>query len=385
MSNFPISEFLSNTASRLNFKREKFVEKNIPTNFDQISVFFGLGDLRNTAAISTMILPRLRKEKKALRYFIVFGYPNFSCLYPYADEYWSFNNDDKFESIYYDSCGVDNSSSLKTIYLRHLNENFRDVIKQDDVSNIYDSCLKTPFWESNKNIRIILPQISSGLISFNEEIQKRFNDLGKRKILIFPSKKIQIYRKNKLVFHHVDISFWKNLIEKLLKLDIGVVCVKNNLTYDISEFFLNEKTIFNVVEQDLEKIMSLMRLTGCVLDFFSGIGRFAAIARVPYITIDERHRYFKFKEYEFEDVVGKNLPIERMFLFADLINPTNNLFENVAKNIINKIDKLINGLEKVKGLPSAPYLDYISNYENVRYYQTQKMGVNFIKFPPKAY
>jgi len=385
MSNFPISEFLSNTAARLNFKREKFVEKNIPTNFDQISVFFGLGDLRNTAAISTMILPRLRKEKKALRYFIVFGYPNFSCLYPYADEYWSFNNDDKFESIYYDSCGVDNSSILKTIYLRHLNENFRDVIKQDDISNIYDSCLKTPFWENNKNIRIILPQVSSGLISFNEEIQKRFNDLGKRKILIFPSKKIQIYRKNKLVFHHVDINFWKNLIEKLLKLDIGVVCVKNNLTYDISEFFLNEKTIFNVVEQDLEKIMSLMRLTGCVLDFFSGIGRFAAIARVPYITIDERHRYFKFKEYEFEDIVGKNLPIERMFLFADLINPTNNLFENVAKNIINKIDKLINGLEKVKGLPSSPYLDYTSNYENVRYYQTQKMGVNFIKFPPKAY
>jgi hypothetical protein len=332
-----------------------------------------------------MILPRLRKEKKALRYFIVFGYPNFSCLYPYADEYWSFNNDDKFESIYYDSCGVDNSSILKTIYLRHLNENFRDVIKQDDISNIYDSCLKTPFWENNKNIRIILPQVSSGLISFNEEIQKRFNDLGKRKILIFPSKKIQIYRKNKLVFHHVDINFWKNLIEKLLKLDIGVVCVKNNLTYDISEFFLNEKTIFNVVEQDLEKIMSLMRLTGCVLDFFSGIGRFAAIARVPYITIDERHRYFKFKEYEFEDIVGKNLPIERMFLFADLINPTNNLFENVAKNIINKIDKLINGLEKVKGLPSSPYLDYTSNYENVRYYQTQKMGVNFIKFPPKAY
>ena len=74
-----------------------------------------------------------------------------------------------------------------------------------------------------------------------------------------------------------------------------------------------------------------------------------------------------------------------MFLFADLINPTNNLFENVAKNIINKIDKLINGLEKVKGLPSASYLDYTSNYENVRYYQTQKMGVNFIKFPPKAY
>ena len=103
------------------------------------------------------------------------------------------------------------------------------------------------------------------------------------------------------------------------------------------------------------------------------------------INIDERYRYFNFKEYEFEDTVGKKVPIERLFLFADLINPLNNLFENVAKNIIKKIDSVFNESEKNKGLTDAPYLDYISNYDNVRYYQTQKLGVNFIKFPPKAY
>ena len=385
MSNFSLSDFLANTASKLNFRREKFIEKNIPSNFDQITVFFGLGDLRNTAAISSMILPRFRKEKKALRYFIVFGYPNFSCLYPYADEYWSFSNDEKLDQVYYNSNGLDNNSNLKTIYLRHLNENFRDVVKQEDFASIYDGCLKTNFWEANKNIRIILPQLSASYVNFNEEIQKKFNELKKRKILIFPIKNMQIYRKNKLVFQPLEIGFWKNLIKMLLSLEISVVCIKNNLTYDLSEFFIDEKDVFNFAENDLEKIMSLMRLTGCVLDFFSGIGRYAAIARVPYIVVDERYRYFKFKEYEFEDVVGNNLPIERLFLFADLINPTNNLFENVAKNIINKVDKVINGLEKIKGIPDAPYLDYISNYENVRYYQTQKLGVNFIKFPPKAY
>ena len=126
MSNFPISEFLTNTASKLNFKREKFIEKNVPTNFDQISVFFALGDLRSTVAVSTMLLPRIRKEKKALRYFIVFGYPQFSCLYPYADEYWSFNSEEKIEDIYYGSSGLDNFSNLKTtsfIQIIHESEN----------------------------------------------------------------------------------------------------------------------------------------------------------------------------------------------------------------------------------------------------------------------
>ena len=385
MNNFPISEFLTNTANKLNFKREKFIEKNVPTNFDQISVFFALGDLRSNIAVSTMLLPRIRKEKKALRYFIVFGYPQFSCLYPYADEYWSFNAEEKTEEIYYNSNGLDNFSNLKTIYLRHLNENFREVLKQEDLINLYNGCLQTSYWESNKNIRVILPQVSSGLVSFNEDIQKRFNNLGKNRLFIFPNKQMQIYRKNKLVFQQISINFWKNLIDKLLSLGIGLVVLKNSLTYDLSEFFSNNDKVFNIAENDLEKIMSLMRLTGCVLDFFSGIGRYAAVARTPYIVADERYRYFKFKEYEYEDVVGKNIPIERIFLFADLINPSNNLFENVANNIINKIDKIVNGLQKNKGLPDALYSDFLSNYENVRFYQTQKLGVNFIKFPPRAY
>ena len=385
MNNFPVSEFLSNTASKLNFNREKFIEKNIPSNFDQISVFFGLGDLRTTAAISTMILPRIRKEKKALRYFIVFGYPNYSCLYPYADEYWSFNNPDKLEQIYYSSNGLDNNSNLKTIYLRHLNESFREVLKQEDLANIYDGYLKTSFWDTNKNIRIILPQVSSSLINLNQDIQAKFNNLGSKRLFVFPNKNMQIYRKGRVVFQSISIEFWKNLIDKLIEMGIGVVCLKNQLTYDLSGQFSNQEKIINFSENDLEKIMSLMRLTGCVLDFFSGIGRIAAIARTPYINIDERYRYFNFKEYEFEDTVGKKVPIERLFLFADLINPLNNLFENVAKNIIKKIDSVFNESEKNKGLTDAPYLDYISNYDNVRYYQTQKLGVNFIKFPPKAY
>jgi hypothetical protein len=385
MNTFSISEFLTNTANKLNFKREKYVEKNIPSNFDQITVFFALGDLRSTAAVSTMLLPRIRKEKKALRYFIVFGYPNFSCLYPYADEYWSFNAEEKLDQIYYSSNGLDNYSNLKTIYLRHLNENFREVTKQEDLSNIYDGCLLTPYWENNKNLRVILPQISSSVVSFNEAVQAKFNNLGSKKLFVFPNKNIQIYRKNKLIYQSVSIDFWKSLIQKLLNLGIGLVILKNPLTYDLSEFFSNEDKVFNVAENDLEKIMSLMRLSGCVLDFFSGIGRFAAIARTPYIVADERYRYFKFKEYEYEDVIGKNVPIERIFLFADLINPSNNLFENVANNIINKIDKIMDKLQKNKGLSDAPYSDFLSNYENVRYYQTQKLGVNFIKFPPRAY
>ena len=106
--------------------------------------------------------------------------------------------------------------------------------------------------------------------------------------------------------------------------------------------------------------------------------RLAIIARTPYILADERIRYFNYKEYEFEDVVGESLHGERFFIFADLLNANNDLYNNIASNIISKIDKI---KQNSKGILGSEYIDRLSNYQNVRYYQSKKMGLNFLKFP----
>ena len=377
MNSLTVSDFLKITSKKLNFSRDKYTEKNIPSNFDQITVFFNLGDLRNTLSLSSMILPRFRKETKSLRYFIVFGYPGFSSLFPYADEYWSFDPENFFK-IYNGSCGLDNSINLKTIYLRHLNENFREVIKSENFNDIYDHYFLKRYWDKNKNIRIILPQIINSLASNDSFVEKYSNINIDKKIFIFPNKTMQVIRKGKLVFEEIKSEFWTNLIKKLLENNISVFCIKHPLTHDVSSNFIDEKNILFFNELDVNQIMSLMRMSGCVFDFFSGISRLAIISRTPYILADERIRYFNYREYEFEDVVGESLHGERFFIFADLMNSNNDLYNNIASNIISKIDKII---KNNKGILSSEYTDKLSNYQNVRYYQSKKMGLQFLKFP----
>ena len=377
MNNLTVSDFLKITSKKLNFNREKYIEKNIPSNFDQITVLFNLGDLRNTLSLSSMILPKFRKETKSLRYFIVFSYPGFSSLFPYADEFWSFDQEN-FLRIYNSSLGLDNFNSLKTIYLRHFNENFREVIKSESFNDIYDHFFLKRYWEKNKNIRIILPQIINSYSSNDVFVEKYSNINTNRKIFIFPNKTMQIIRKGKLTYEEIKVEFWINLIKKLLNNNISVICVKHPLTHDISSHFIDEKNILFFNEIDLNQIMSLMRMSECVFDFFSGISRLAIAARTPYILADERIRYFNYKEYEFEDVVGESLYGDRFFIFADLLNANNDLYSNIASNIISKIDKI----KKIsKGILSSEYIDKLSNYQNVRYYQSKKMGLNFLKFP----
>ena len=377
MNNLTVSDFLKITSKKLNFQREKYLEKNIPNNYDQITVLFNLGDLRNTLSLSSMILPRYRKETKSLRYFIVFSYPGFSSLFPYADEYWSFDQDN-FLKIYNGSCGLDNTNNLKTIYLRHLNENFREVIKAESFNDIYEHFFLKRYWEKNKNIRIILPQIINSLASNDVFIDKYSKINLEKKVFIFPNKTMQIIRKGKLIYEEIKSEFWINLIKKLLENNISVFCLKHPLTHDISAEFIESKNALFFNETDINQIMSIMRMSGCVFDFFSGVSRLAMVARTPYILADERIRYFNYKEYEFEDVVGESLQGERFFIFADLMNANNDLYNNIASNIISKIDKIN---KNNKGILSSEFIDKLSNYQNVRYYQSKKMGINFLKFP----
>jgi len=378
LSNLTVSDFLKITSNKLNFVREKYVEKNIPTNFDQICVFFNLGDLRSTIALSSMLLPRFRKETKSLRYFIVFGYAGLSALYPYADEYWSFNPDN-FAKVYNSSSNYDNNSELNNIYLRHLNENFREVIKSDIFLDVYHNFFLNKFWEKNKNIRIVLPQVMNNLAN-DDIVVSRFNGLkNKRKLFIFPNKTMQVIRKGNLVHQEIKQEFWVNLVQRLLQNNVDLVCVKHHLTHDISSNFTDNNNILFFNEKDVNKIMSLMRMTGITLDFLSGISRLSNIARVPFILVDERIRYFNNREYEFEDVVGNEvLDRERFFIFADLININNDLYTNIAGNIISKIDKILN---INNGVLYSEYSDKLSNYQNVRYHQSKKMGLKFLKFP----
>jgi hypothetical protein len=59
-------------------------------------------------------LPKYRLENKSSRYFVVIGLPEQKVLYPYVDEYWSFQGDELNKEIFFDSEGIQNNNKKTT-------------------------------------------------------------------------------------------------------------------------------------------------------------------------------------------------------------------------------------------------------------------------------
>jgi hypothetical protein len=125
-----------------------------------------------------------------------------------------------------------------------------------------------------------------------------------------------------------------------------------------------------------------MRSVGCVLDIFSGISKWAAGARTPFISIDERLRYVNQKEYEIDDLlIDKTLPKKYLFSFPSIIGDKenelqwkSNFFDLVSTSVIS----FLSTLDKDK-LPDPIEKEEVVLYENVRRKHVNKMGVKFLK------
>ena len=117
-----------------------------------------------------------------------------------------------------------------------------------------------------------------------------------------------------------------------------------------------------------------MRLTSCVLDFFSGISRIAVMARCPFLSVDERARYVSSKEFELNDLCI-TFKHKYVFSFGSILNSGNykemgDLVVNNIKEFVPKLtDKLLSSLES--------YIDV--SYDLVKSHKEKKFGIRFIK------
>lgn len=373
-------DFLKRACERNGFSRERFEEKNIPEASSSIVVCPFFGDFRTLLFLNGIYFHRLRKENKNSKYFILASWPGFQGICPYADEYWGINDYAHLKQFYEGAEGIANKSTYSRSFYRYLNEFFKDVVPEKQFGSFLKNGLSNSFFSEYKETEVFLPFVPSGSIlgaDFNREISTRAG----YKVFIWPS----IYGKR---WHNgssrnikIPFDFWSSLVEFLLKNDFCPVLWKNFFSYDLSTEFAGKCLFFN--QPDVTRAMSAMRSTGCVLDVFNGLSRFAITARCPFVCVDERSRFLNVKENEFDDLFGRSLPKKYIYSFSNIVTDGHqgvwdqDLFVSIGDNL----NQFLPSLNRDDWPSTSEVLQVRSYKKFVRTENHKKIGTRFIKVP----
>ncbi|MEV9163320.1 hypothetical protein AB0127_26605, partial [Klebsiella pneumoniae] len=87
--------------------------------------------------------------------------------------------------------------------------------------------------------------------------------------------------------------------------------------HDLSAEFAG-RCVF-ISERSVLDVLAVMRSCSLVLDIHSGVSRYAAVARCPYIVMDERQKFMGLKEYELDDLCVLNKSYRYIFSFITIL------------------------------------------------------------------
>ena len=376
-----IAGLVAKAAEKTGFQRDFFNVDNIPTDAANITLAPFFGDLRSLFILSSLLLHRYKEQDKPSKYHIVCGWPGFACLFPYADEYWSIQSEQHIKKLYPSVSGFSNKSDLIGQYYRNLNQYFFEDVVPLDVyfSEYYNKGLTNAFWAKYKHVKRFMPSVPS-LALLSKDFNREFMERGGYKIFIYPSTYINNWHNNHCRLIKAPREFWVSLINRLLKDGFLPVICKTFGTYDLSAEFSRNCIYFS--DSDMGKILTVMRMTGCVLDIFSGISRLAMAARTPFLCVDERARYVGLKEYEIDDLCSVGIPKKYIFSFSTIIDggTVASWDFDIFNSIIIKLQDFLPTVDKEK-LPSTGQSLETVSYDIVRSKKLKRIGTRLLKMP----
>lgn len=376
-----IAGLLAKAAEKTGFQRDFFKEENIPTDSSNIVIIPFFGDLRSLFVLSTFLLHRYKEQDKPSKYIIFCGWPGFASLFPYVDEYWSIANESHVKKLYLTVDGFGNDGELVGQYCRNLNQYFfEDVVDvAAQFSPYYKGGLTDEFWNKYKQIKRFSPEVPSSAL-IGKEFNKDFAEKGGFKILVYPSTHIVNWHNNSVRAIPVPKDFWAALISRLLASRFMPVVCKSFMTHDLSAEFSKNCIYFS--DMDMGKVLSVMRMTGCVLDVFSGISRLALAAKTPCVILDERTKYVGLKEYEIDDLCGYDIPKKYIFSFSTIIEGGNaaSWDFDILNSVVIKLNEFLPSLDR-NLLPSTGQSLEIVSYDLVRSRKLKRLGTRLLKVP----
>lgn len=371
-----VADFLKRASQRNGFVREKYEEKSIPTEFGDVCVMPFFGDFQSLFILSSMLLRRYRTRQRSSKYFILCSYPGMSSLFPYVDEYWGFSDEGQIGRIYEKSLGCDNLSDIVGVYKRNLNEFFRNVVEAKEVFSVYSNGLTKDI--TQEPMDVFLPFVPSSSI-LGKEFVKQINNRAGFKVLFSPTIYCKQWHNGKPTNVRSKREFWVALARKLIANNFVPVVWQGNFTHDISSELLDDCVFFN--DKDMSKVLSAMRASGCVLDVFNGISRFAIMARSPFVVVDERSRYNALRDYESEDLAAPDLPKQHIFSFSTIIiSGTVDMWnQDILQNIVSRLNLFLPELDRDSWPTTSEVVEKVSYKESVRTLEPLKLGNRLLK------
>lgn len=366
------NDFIQRIADRTGYKRESFVEKNMPSIPSNVVVMPFYGDLRSTFILSSLLL-RPYKELEG-KYLVLCSWPGFQGLFPYVDEYWCLDDESVTKGLALEANNFYNSSQIATELTHSLMESV-NIFTARDLKEYYNLGFTSNYFETFSDIKRYLPEVPSA----SKLSQNFLNEMSRKsgpKVVVYPTTKMWSWQKNKAMNLSVPKLFWETLIEDLLEEGFVPVIYQNWFTYDMSKDFAQRCAY--LVPRYVSDVLVAMRHVGLVLDVFSGISNLAIAARTPFLVVDERQRYMEYKSYEIDDLCCLS-PKHYLWSFSTMLmtGSPSDWRSSLIDGIVVKLKEFQSNLKDQEwGSTNESY--EIVSYDVVRQRKAKRLGVSFI-------
>lgn len=367
-----VANFVARAAAECGLEREKFIDSNIPNDFNKIAILMFFGDYRGLSVLSTVLLKQYKETILKDKYLIVCSFPGMGVLFPGADEYWSISDGLSISGLLHGANKFSNSEKKVDSLERELRRRFYTVITGEDLLAYYKDGLTNQFFERLGSVKRSFPTVPHWR---GGELQKVIANRGEQGIFIYPNVKGMCWDRNREASITLPKDFWIKLTDRLLVKKYVPVVYQNQASYDISPQF-GEKCVY-CTDRNFLSVLAAMRSTGCVLDVFSGISRMAMVARCPFLALDERQRYVKSNEAEINDLcINGMYPYRYIFSFPTVIGSDH--YAELIDQIMNVSSSFIPLVAKASLPPPTESYEEVP-YDIVRKHKAKKLGIHFIK------
>ncbi len=369
-----VNEYIKRAAQRSGYKREYFLERNIPTQPSNVLAVPFYGDLRSTLLLSGFILKNY-KERNKEKYLILCSWPGYRGLFPYADEFWCIEDESLTKTLATEANNFYNGAKVATDLTRSLIEVLQ-VKTGRDFAEYFDRGFTQRYWSEFGGIKRFFPEVPSAsriAPDFRAQMERKSGP----KVIIYPAMKMRSRQNGKTISLPIIKDFWLALAERLIEEGYVPVVYQNWSTYDLSRDMV-DKCIY-LVPRTLSDVMAAFRYVGLVLDVHTDISRLAVMARTPFLSVAERASYIEDKDCEIDDLCCDGLPKQYIFSFSTMLM-TGSITEwklCVLDSIMTRLKTFVPELRNAS-LPTTNESYEEVSYEKVKKRNARRLGVSFI-------
>lgn len=333
-----VKQFVERAASWTGCVREYYRDESLPTHLSSIQSLCFYGDIKHTFLLSSFLLkPYLELLNK--KYLILCSWFGHHQLFPYVGEFWSVQNKEMQSNMASGSRGFRNDSEDYQRLHRKFIESM-NMANMEDIESLYCHGFTDKYFNlCNGKLRLFLPSVASPNMLSSSFLASLESKRGK-KVVIFPTKKFHCWFRGKLTHIPVPSQFWVVLIDSLLERGYVPVCYQNWFTYDMSHDFAQE--CIYLVPMYIGDVLAAINYVGLVADLFSGVSRFAIMARCPYVYIEERMCYYHEKEDEIDNLFMDKIPCRLAYTFSSVVSrgDASDWKSTIIELLLRKLDEM---------------------------------------------